>query len=242
MLKARNNYRFPFRQSHGAIGFLSAQNLSQIKEAQRDTNCVLKSGVCDSWRKSGDYWREYPISEENEMITRILIAAALVLSCGLCMAEDLPQNANGIKTLTAKQAAELVAKFDGHLSLDDLTSIDKDVAQELAKVKRILRLDRLTSIDKYVAQELAKSKSNLYLGGLTSISKDVAKELVKFEGYQLSLNGLTSIDKYVAQELAKFKGLFLSLDGLTSSDKDVLKILKSNKSIILPEKYSDKKD
>ena len=101
---------------------------------------------------------------------RFLIAA-LVLSCGLCMAEDLPQNANGIKTLTAKQAAELVAKFDGHLSLDDLTSIDKGVAQELAKVKRILRLD-----------------------------------------------------------------------GLTSSDKDVLKILKSNKSIVLPEKYSDKKD
>ena len=125
---------------------------------------------------------------------RFLIAA-LVLSCGLCMAEDLPQNANGIKTLTAKQAAELVAKFDGHLSLDDPTSIDEDVAQELAKVKRILRLD-----------------------------------------------GLTSIDKYVAQELAKFKGLFLSLDGLTSSDKDVLKILKSNKSIVLPEKYSDKKD
>ena len=101
---------------------------------------------------------------------RFLIAA-LVLSCGLCMAEDLPQNANGIKTLTAKQAAELVAKFDGHLSLDDLTSIDEDVAQELAKVKRILRLD-----------------------------------------------------------------------GLTSSDKDVLKILKSNKSIVLPEKYSDRKD
>ena len=30
-------------------------------------NCVLKRGVCDLWRKSGDYWRECPISEEKEM-------------------------------------------------------------------------------------------------------------------------------------------------------------------------------
>ena len=68
---------------------------------------------------------------------RFLIAA-LVLSCGLSMAEDFPQNANGIKTLTAEQAAELVAKFDGHLSLDDLTSIDKDVLKILKSNKSII--------------------------------------------------------------------------------------------------------
>ena len=68
---------------------------------------------------------------------RFLIAA-LVLSCGLYMAEDFPQNANGIKTLTAEQAAELVAKFDGHLSLDDLTSIDKDVLKILKSNKSIV--------------------------------------------------------------------------------------------------------
>jgi len=54
------------------------------------------------------------------------------------MAEDFPQNANGIKTLTAEQAAELVAKFDGHLSLDDLTSIDKDVLKILKSNKSIV--------------------------------------------------------------------------------------------------------
>ena len=80
-------------------------------------------------------------------------------------------------------------------------------------------------------------------GTLKSLTAKQAAELVaKHKEYYLYLNGLTSIDKYVAQELAKFKGLFLSLDGLTSSDKDVLKILKSNKSIVLPEKYSDRKD
>ena len=67
---------------------------------------------------------------------RFLIAA-LVLSCGLSMAEDFPQNANGIKTLTAEQAAELVAKFDGHLSLDGLTSSDKDVLKILKSNKSI---------------------------------------------------------------------------------------------------------
>ena len=90
---------------------------------------------------------------------RFLIAA-LVLSCGLSMAEDFPQNANGIKTLTAEQAAELVAKFDGHLSLDDLTSIDKGVAQELAKFQGYnLTFLGLTSVDKDVLEILKSNPS-----------------------------------------------------------------------------------
>ncbi len=150
---------------------------------------------------------------------RYLIAAALVLSCSLCLAEDFPKNTYEIKSLTAEQAAELVAEKKGSLFLPGLTSIDNDVAQELAKFK-----------------------GELYLPGLTSIDKDVAHELGKFEGLWLHLRGLTSIDKNVAQDLAKFKGRGLYLSGLTSIDRDVLKILKSNPKIQLPEKYSDKKD
>ena len=41
---------------------------------------------------------------------RLLIAAVLVLSCSLCLAEDFPKNTYEIKSLTAEQAAELVAK------------------------------------------------------------------------------------------------------------------------------------
>ena len=223
---------------------------------------------------------------------RFLIAACLVLSCGLCLAEDLPEDTNEIKTLTAEQAADLMANFLGHqlklngltsidkdvaaelaklegyrylslcgltsidkdvaqelsnfkgneLSLDGLTSIDKDVAEELAKIKgEALNLRGLTSLDKDVAQGLAKFDGWLSLNGLTSIDKDVAKELATFEG-QLDLSGLISIDKDVAQELAKFKGGYLNLNGLTSINKDVLKILKLKRSIVLPEKYRDKKD
>ena len=150
---------------------------------------------------------------------RFLIAAVLVLSCSLCLAEDFPKNTYEIKSLTAEQAAELVAVKKGSLFLPGLTSIDKDVTQELAKIK-----------------------GELYLGGLTSIDKDVAQELGKFEGLWLHLRGLTSIDKDVAHELAKVKrNLFLN--GLTSIDKDVLKILKSNPKIqLLPVKNRDKKD
>ncbi len=122
------------------------------------------------------------------MITRILITAALVLSCSICIAEDFPEDTNEIKSLTAEQAAELVGMNLIGLELNGLTSIDRDVAQELAKVK-----------------------GGLFLRGLTSINKDVAQELAKFEGEGLDLNGLTSTDKDVAQALGKFKGKLLLL-------------------------------
>ena len=68
---------------------------------------------------------------------RFLIAAVLLLSCSLCVAEDFPEDTNEIKSLTVEQAAELVAKHKGDgLQLDGLTSIDKEVAQELAKFYR----------------------------------------------------------------------------------------------------------
>ena len=112
---------------------------------------------------------------------RFLIAAVLVLSCSLCLAEDFPEDTDEIKSLTAEQAAELVAKKGENLFLEGLTSIDKDVAQELAKVKEGLYLNGLTSIDKDVARELAKFKGTLALN-LPSIDKDVAQELAKYEG------------------------------------------------------------
>ena len=126
---------------------------------------------------------------------RFLIAAVLVLGCSLCLAEDFPKNLAEIKSLTAEQAAELAAKYKGGwLSLNGLTSIDKDVAQELAKFKGGL----------------------LIVGGLASIDKDVAQELRKFEGANLSLEGLTSIDKDVAKALGKLKGktLYISSEAL----------------------------
>ncbi len=94
---------------------------------------------------------------------RYLIVASLLLSCSLCLAEDLPEETNVIKSLTAEQAADLVrvvthVRENEYLRLNDLTSIDKGVAQELAKFKgEALLLWGLTSIDKDVLKIL---KSN----------------------------------------------------------------------------------
>ena len=150
---------------------------------------------------------------------RFLIAAGLVFSSSLCLAEDFSSGnvkdrvVNNEHALTVKQAAELASNFEGDLRLRGLTSIDKDVAQELSKAKGDLRLKGLTSIDQDVAQELSKARGRLYLKGLTSIDKDVARELAKYEGALLYLHGRTSID-----ELG-------------------LAYLKSNPNIHVPEKY-----
>ena len=112
---------------------------------------------------------------------RFLIAAGLVFSSSLCLAEDFSSGnikdrvVNNEHALTAKQAAELASNFEGDLRLRGLTSIDKDVAQELSNFIGNLYLNGLTSIDKHVAKELAKFTGHLELGGLTSIDKDVAQ-------------------------------------------------------------------
>jgi hypothetical protein len=46
------------------------------------------------------------------MIMRILIVAGLVLSCGLCLAEDFPKDTNEMKSLTREQAAKRIT-FEG---------------------------------------------------------------------------------------------------------------------------------
>ena len=94
---------------------------------------------------------------------RYLIVASLLLSCSLCLAEDFPEDTNQIKSLTAEQAAELVATHKGDmLFFDGLTSIDKDAAQELAKFNGgYLSLDVLTSMNKDVL-EILKSNQQFF--------------------------------------------------------------------------------
>ena len=170
---------------------------------------------------------------------KLLIILLLVLCHGICLAQDLPGNQKKAKTLTVKQAAEIVKKANEtrqrELDLSWLTSIDQDVAGELSHYKglRIL-LGGLTSIDANVAHELTKRQlggqyaaptKGLSLNGLTSITKDVAHELVKkaneTQQGQLNLNWLTSIDQDVARELSHYGGQKILLDGLTSLTQDV---------------------
>ena len=121
---------------------------------------------------------DHTTKSKREGMMRVLVAVVLVLSCGLCWAEDTLDGrikgrvVSNEQALTAEQAADLVTDFEGDL-----------------------RLRGLTSIDKSVAKELVKAKGDLYLKGLTSIDKAVAKELAKYEGALLYLHGRTSIDE-----------------------------------------------
>lgn len=158
---------------------------------------------------------------------RFLTSAVLVLSCGICLAEDLPDVNKNNSSLSAEKAAEMISEANGadryYLNLNHLTSIEPDAARELAKLKSEsgdLLLDGLTSINKEVAEELARFNAyRLQLNGLTNINNEVAGALANFQGKVLSLNGLASMDKEAVKELAKFKGDWLIL-GLTSLDKE----------------------
>ena len=158
---------------------------------------------------------------------RFLTSAVLVLSCGICLAEDLPDVNKNNSSLSAEKAAEMISETNGadryYLNLNHLTSIEPDAARELAKLKSEsgdLLLDGLTSINKEVAEELARFNAyRLQLNGLTNINNEVAGALANFQGKVLSLNGLASMDKEAVKELAKFKGDWLIL-GLTSLDKE----------------------
>ncbi len=158
---------------------------------------------------------------------KFLIAASLVLSCSLCLA-DRGNYVDDAKSLNASEAAKIVAESEGqNLWLWQLESIDKAVAQELGKhVGFELHLAKVASIDKDVAEGLAKFTGNsLNLNGLTSIDKDIAKELAKFKGQSLLLDKVKSIDKDIAEELAKFEGKGLDLDGVDKIDKETAREL-----------------
>jgi len=176
---------------------------------------------------------------------RLLFTTLYIITHGLCMAEDLPDNQKKAGTLTVQQAAELVEKANAsngkqyELDLKWLTSIDRDVARELSYYKgQRIYLDGLTSISKEVAKELTTQRPGWYywpdtkipqkgisLDGLTSITKEVARELAKCTG-DLNLNYVKSMDSGVAGELAKFQGSFLNIVRLESIAPEDMNILK----------------
>ena len=55
-----------------------------------------------------------------------------MVSCGVGLADESPEDTNEIKTLTVGQA-EVSAKHEGELYLDGLTTITPEVAEALGK-------------------------------------------------------------------------------------------------------------
>ncbi len=144
---------------------------------------------------------------------RFLVFVGLVLCSTPCFAVD-DYHYDSRKSLTLKEASDLVKKYPNGLSFIALPNIDPDVARVLATVKW------------------------LSLKGLKRIDKDVARELATHKGVKLSL-GLVEINKDVAQELVKHKGQCLDLMKLTSVDEDAKPILRSNENIFMPLKLKN---
>jgi hypothetical protein len=129
-------------------------------------------------------------------LTRLLLVfTSLLLGPLVATADDLPEDADKITSLTVEEAKRLVAQhnaeFKGkYLSLSGLTTLDAATAKALAGFKgEGLYLNRLTTLDAATAKALAELKG-LGLDGLTSLDAATAKALAEFKGQRLNLLGL----------------------------------------------------
>ena len=173
------------------------------------------------------------------MITRILIVVGLVLSCGLCSAEDFPEDTKDIKAISGRQLNALLERESEKLSRHHYQQVKEyydlpfDEQQELidpSKRTYVLDLSGLNSIDRLAAGTLVKQGrfsdndvvwNFLNLDGLKKIDPSSLRLLLKWVG-TLSLGGLTSIDKDVAQELARpHASCVLNLNGLMTMDLEL---------------------
>ena len=113
---------------------------------------------------------------------RWVVVAALVVSCGVGLADELPRDTNEIKTLTVEQA-EALAKHKGELWLSGLNTITPEVAEALAKCEGGLWLDNLTELTPAAAKALAESP-RVVVGPL--LNKSARAVLEKYPSVEFS--------------------------------------------------------
>jgi CO/xanthine dehydrogenase FAD-binding subunit len=111
-------------------------------------------------------------------------------------------------------AAESLSKHKDTLSVDCLTELSDAAAEALAKHEGVLSLNGLTELSDAAAESLSKVQGDLSLGSLTELSDAAVESLSKAQG-SLSLNGLTELSDAAVETLAKHDGGTLSLNGLT---------------------------
>jgi hypothetical protein len=114
-------------------------------------------------------------------------------------------NLNGLIELT-ESAAKSLAKFQGRIYLNGLTSISIKVANALAKHSKNqpLHLDGITELPEATQIALGKHSGSLSLNGLTDISDEAAEVLSMHQFWgDLYLNGLTRLSDGAARAFAK---------------------------------------
>jgi len=150
-------------------------------------------------------------------------------------AQPLPENLDGIQTLTVEQAEGLAKKssyYGG--SLSSLSTITADVAEALATWKADLRLRGLADISADAAASLAKHKRGGLELGLRTVSTEVAEALSRHEGEWLCLPELTMLSDAQAEAFGKHGGRQLILGGLaTLSPEQAAALAKHGGSLAL---------
>jgi len=125
------------------------------------------------------------------------------------------------KVLTAKIAEKAIARDD--CDLYEYTDIEDAAAEVLARYDGSLSLGGLTHITDSTAKHLGNHKGSLWLNGLHCLSAETANTLSKHQG-GLWLWGLKTLDSTCALHLAKTSGM-LSLTGLTVLSDEIIEIL-----------------
>jgi len=136
---------------------------------------------------------------------------------------------NGLTSLSDASSVYL-GTHNGNLDLSGLKSLSDAAATGLGKHKGSLYLYGLNSLSDAAAAGLGNHKGSLYLKGLTSLSAAAVESLGKLEG-DLDLNGLTSLSDAAAERLGRHEGI-LELNSLTFLSDTVAAGLGKHKGIL----------
>jgi len=151
-------------------------------------------------------------------------AAALAESHGHNWDGRLP----AMKTIP-EDVAKALAKRQGGLSLDGLTSLSEESAKAIGG-KLGGNLPRLTSLSVESAKAILGPNRTLILNGLTALPDDVAVVIAgKNSSGDLHLGGLTTLTPLAAKAISQRNG-DLHLNGLTTISNDTLKALAEHKA------------
>lgn len=126
------------------------------------------------------------------------------------------------------------------LRLDNLETLTPETAEALAKHEGVLVLNGLSTLQSAVAASLAKRignhkgarKGTLVLNGLPAISTESATALAAFPG-ELVLKAITELKPETAAALAQHQGR-LHLTGLKTFSEATQKALQAHKNVLLP--------
>lgn len=115
---------------------------------------------------------------------------------------------------------------DAGLSTEDFHVMEDEAAEIISKFEGDLSLDALNELSDAAAESLSKHKGDLYLYGLKDLSDAAAESLSKHEG-ELSLHGLTELSDAAAKSLVKKQPKFgrwkINLDNLPASAAQILR-------------------